>query len=74
MRFRVSFIASFLAVAFLALAAGLQAQSTTPKPVANGTYIVVDPLAGVRYDNRYDLTLGLALRPHEGRSHPAARL
>jgi hypothetical protein len=60
MRFRVSFIASFLAVAFLALAAGLQAQSTTPKPVANGTYIVVDPLAGVRYDNRYDVTLGLA--------------
>jgi hypothetical protein len=62
MRFRVSFIASFLAVAFLALATGVQAQdqSTTPKPVANGTYIVVDPLAGVRYDNRYDLSLGLA--------------
>ncbi len=62
MRFRVSFIASFLAVAFLALAAGARAQvqSTTPKPVANGTYIVIDPLAGVRYDNRYDLSLGLA--------------
>ena len=62
MRFRVSFIASFLAVAFLALAAGVQAQDqgTTAKPVANGTYVVVDPLAAVRYDNRYDLSLGLA--------------
>jgi hypothetical protein len=62
MRFRVSFIASFIAVAFLALAAGVQGQdqSTTAKPVGNGTYVVVDPLAGVRYDNRYDLTLGLA--------------
>ena len=62
MRFRVSFIASFLAVAFLALATGVQAQDqgTTAKPVANGTYVVVDPLAGVRYDNRYDLSLGLA--------------
>jgi hypothetical protein len=62
MRFRVSFIASFLAGAFLALAAGAgaQDQSTTAKPVANGTYVVVDPLAGVRYDNRYDLSLGLA--------------
>jgi hypothetical protein len=62
MRFRVSFIASFLAVAFLALAAGVQAQDqgTTAKPVANGTYVVVDHLAAVRYDNRYDLSLGLA--------------
>jgi hypothetical protein len=62
MRFRVSFIASFIAVALLALAAGVQGQdqSTTAKPVGNGTYVVVDPLAGVRYDNRYDLTLGLA--------------
>jgi hypothetical protein len=61
MRFRVSFIASFLAVAFLALAAGVHAQDqgTTAKPVANGTYVVVDPLAGVRYDNRYDLSVGL---------------
>ena len=62
MRFRVSFIASFIAVAVLALAAGVQAQdqNTTAQPVANGTYVVVDPLAGVRYDNRYDLSLGLA--------------
>jgi hypothetical protein len=62
MRFRVSFIASFIAVAVLALAAGVQAQdqNTTAQPVANGTYVVVDPLAGVRYDNRYDLSLGFA--------------
>ena len=62
MRFRVSFLSSFLVVAFLAHAAGIQAQDqgTTAKPVANGTYVVVDPLAGVRYDNRYDLSLGLA--------------
>ena len=26
----------------------------------NGTYIAVDPLANIRYDNRYDLSLGLA--------------
>ena len=62
MRFRVSFIASFIAVAVLALAAGVQAQdqNTTAQPVANGTYFVVDPLAGVRYDTRYDLSLGFA--------------
>jgi hypothetical protein len=26
----------------------------------NGTYVVVDPLAGVRYDERYDVSLGAA--------------
>ncbi len=63
MRFRVSFITSFLAVAVLALAAGVPAQAQSPapaQPVANGTYVVIDPLAGVRYDNRYDLSVGLA--------------
>jgi len=30
------------------------------RPAANGTYMVVDPLAGVRYDNRFDVSLGLA--------------
>jgi hypothetical protein len=33
------------------------AQQTQP---ANGTYIASDPLAGVRYDNRWDLSVGLA--------------
>lgn len=40
--------------------------STPPQPtaaqaaVANGGYISTDPLANVRYDNRYDLSLGMA--------------
>ena len=33
----------------------------------NGTYVAVDPLAKVRYDNRYDALAGPGLRPHEGR-------
>jgi hypothetical protein len=62
MRLFVRFSASFLAVAALALSAGTraQAQSTAAQTVGNGTYVVVDPLANVRYDNRYDLSLGLA--------------
>jgi len=28
--------------------------------VVNGVYIAIDPLANVRYDNRYDLSLGMA--------------
>ena len=32
-------------------------QSTAP---LNGTYIASDPLAGVRYDNRWDVSVGLA--------------
>jgi hypothetical protein len=61
MRFPVRFIASFLAVAALALHAGIcaQAQSTAAQSTGNGTYVVVDPLANVRYDNRYDVSLGL---------------
>lgn len=34
-----------------------QAPSSQP---ANGTYISTDPLAGVRYDNRWDVSVGLA--------------
>jgi hypothetical protein len=34
-----------------------QTQSSLP---ANGTYISTDPLAGVKYDNRWDLSVGLA--------------
>jgi hypothetical protein len=37
-----------------------QAQSTASPTAGNGTYIASDPLAGVRYDNRYDLSLGMA--------------
>jgi hypothetical protein len=57
MRSSVRFLASFLAVAALALSAGFraQAQSTAAPTTGNGTYVVVDPLAGVRYDNRFDI-------------------
>jgi hypothetical protein len=37
-----------------------QAQSTASPTAGNGTYISSDPLSGVRYDNRYDLSLGMA--------------
>jgi len=68
MRFRVSFVASFVALTGLALAGGLsaQAQNNTaqagpnPTTTTNGTYITVDPLAKVTYDNRFDISLGLA--------------
>ena len=36
------------------------AQSTAAPTAGNGTYIAIDPLARVRYDNRFDLSLGVA--------------
>lgn len=38
----------------------LVAQSTASPTAGNGTYIAIDPLARVRYDNRYDLSVGMA--------------
>lgn len=38
-----------------------QAQSTSTS-TGNGSYIAIDPLANVRYDNRYDLSVGMAYR------------
>lgn len=40
-------------------------QADTPAPqgqqqLPNGTYVSVDPLAGVRYDNRWDVSVGMA--------------
>jgi hypothetical protein len=35
-------------------------QSTGSQTSGNGTYIAVDPLANVHYDNRFDVSLGLA--------------
>lgn len=35
-------------------------QSAPDQAPANGTYISINPLAKVRYDNRYDLSLGMA--------------
>lgn len=36
-----------------------QTVPTQPAP-ANGTYVATNPLAGVNYNNRYDLSLGMA--------------
>jgi hypothetical protein len=62
MRLPVRFFASLAVVAALALSAGIpgQAQSNASPTAGNGTYIAVDPLANVRYDNRFDLSLGMA--------------
>jgi hypothetical protein len=64
MRLPVSSSALLATVAALALCAGprahAQGQSTASPTAGNGTYIAVDPLANVRYDNRYDISLGMA--------------
>jgi hypothetical protein len=64
MRLQVSFPSVLAAVAVLALFAGprahAQGQSTASPTAGNGTYIAIDPLANVRYDNRYDVSLGMA--------------
>lgn len=73
-RFFVAFAS--LAVLFINVAAGAQSQSSSSQSATaptgesadqassqapeNGTYISVNPLAGVNYNNRYDLSLGLA--------------
>jgi len=35
-------------------------QPTTPTTSSNGTYVSTNPLAGVRYDNKWDLSVGMA--------------
>jgi hypothetical protein len=62
MRISVRITTALAAVAFLALSSGTraQAQSTASPTAGNGTYIASDPLANVRYDNRFDLSLGMA--------------
>jgi hypothetical protein len=65
MRLKVSLFAPIVAVAVLALLAADHAQAqvapaTVPAGPANGVYISTDPLASVRYDNRYDLSVDLA--------------
>src|SRR5579859_4292547 len=69
MRFPVR-LSVFAAVAALCVSAGARAQSQSsssqappvqaPTTTAQPQYIVVDPLAGVRYDNRFDLSLTMA--------------
>jgi hypothetical protein len=62
MRISQGFSASLAAAAALAIFTGscALAQSTASKMAGNGTYIPTDPLANVRYDNRFDVSLGLA--------------
>jgi hypothetical protein len=67
MRLPVSLPVSIVAIAALTLCAGTRAQAqvapaqtTQPQNSGNGTYISVDPLANVRYDNRFDISLGAA--------------
>jgi len=49
-----------LAVLALSIAPRTLAQSTAAPTTGNGTYIAIDPLAKVRYDNRFDFSLGAA--------------
>jgi hypothetical protein len=62
MRNSVSFSAFLAAAACLALSSGTctQAQSTASPTAGNGTYVASDPLSGVHYDNRFDVSLGMA--------------
>jgi hypothetical protein len=60
MRSSVRLSVSLFAVAALALSVAASAQSTAAPTAGNGTYIAIDPLANVRYDNRYDVSLGMA--------------
>lgn len=71
MRLSVRFSHAFAVAACAALLASscLRAQDQSSSsssqqgastPLASPAYIVVDPLAGVRYDNRYDVSLGMA--------------
>jgi hypothetical protein len=72
MRFQVSSFATNVAAGLAlcaALAATASAQSssssspvvqTSPQSAAQPAYVSVDPLAGVSYDNRYDLSVGAA--------------
>ena len=72
MRFPVSCFASIAAAALIACAAtttfsqssssssSSTVQTQTQQPAPAPEYVPVDPLAGVRYDNRWDISLGAA--------------
>ena len=57
---RLSALLAVIAVLALSFGTSSQAQSTANPTAGNGTYISTDPLAGVRYDNRFDVSLGMA--------------
>ena len=65
MRLSVRFTTCFALLSALAVSAGnrvvaQESSSQAPATSTNGTYIAIDPLAKVTYDNRYDLSLGMA--------------
>jgi len=62
MRLSVRFSFALVVVAALAVCSGTRthAQSTASPTAGNGTYIATDPLANVRYDNRFDVSVGMA--------------
>lgn len=61
MRLQASVFALLATVAVALCSASLAQAQTTASPTAgNGTYIATDPLANVRYDDRYDISLGAA--------------
>lgn len=63
---RFSLHSAVLVLGLLALASRAYSQvqpavrSTSGQTTGNGTYIVVDPLANVKYDNKWDVSLGMA--------------
>ena len=57
---KLSFTLALAALLALSTGTRAQAQSSAAPTAGNGTYIASDPLSGVRYDNRYDLSLGMA--------------
>jgi hypothetical protein len=58
--FSLSVPIAVLAALTLSTATVGQAQVTASPTSGNGTYISIDPLAKVRYDNRFDVSLGMA--------------
>jgi hypothetical protein len=58
----MKFSTAILSVAaLLAMTTSAHSQvSAQSQTTANGTYIASDPLANVRYDNRYDISVGMA--------------
>jgi hypothetical protein len=62
MRFPVRFYAALVLAAALAVSCGTraQAQSAAAATAGSDSYTAINPLAGVRYDNRYDLSVGMA--------------
>jgi hypothetical protein len=69
-RFSALFVAAALTVCAATASSQTSSSSQTPDQVAappaqttgQGTYIAINPLAGVRYDNKWDVSVGMAYR------------